>query len=225
MHRTMLTSPDAKPYLNGHASNKPTEPLSTIRGLIVTCSADCFVPELLTGRLNDGEWLFHRTPAAILPPFGVADTVEEQLIERVIVDHGIARLVICGHDPCLCANQMLTPEERPSNKDRTVRRLLAALPSKSGRIAAERAVLAQTANLLTHPAVAAAVASGRLTLLSWLYDTATDELLFPSTGETQFARLVALHPDHNAGLRREFIHRSRPREAVWVFDRAKLELA
>lgn len=224
MHHKLLANPDAKRQVNGRSSESPTDLLPTIRSVVITCSSDCFPPDQLAAKLNDGEWLMHRVPAAILPPLGVSDGVEDQLLERLIADRGIARLVICGHTPCECAAQLLTPDSS-SRHDRAVRRTLASLPERDERIAAERAVLAQTANLLTHPAVAAAVASNRLSLHSWLYDTATDELLYPAAGETRFTRLVALQPSQNVGLRRDFIHRTRPRDAVWVFDRAKLELA
>lgn len=185
-----------------------------VAGLLVTCSAECFAPDLLTHELAPAAWLVHRTPGNVVPPYGAGYDVEEELIERAVHDLGVGTLVVCGHHPCGITAHLRSEGEPADDfvlRDwlshaAAVRRVLRDAGGDACAAAAHN-VLAQLANLRTHPAVAAALAGGRLQLWGWLY---AGQLLYPSPGQTTFDRLVALHPEQNRYLRRQRVLESRP---------------
>ena len=177
------------------------------RGLVIACSAECFAPELLALQLQPGAWLVHRTPGNVVPPYGAGYEAEERLLERAVGDLRVGAVVVCGHHPCGVASHLLREGEPAGDfvlRDwlshaESARRVLAG-GEHGEREAASRNVVAQLANLRTHPAVAAALARGELSVWGWLH---AGELYFPGRDPTTFDRLVALHPEQNRHLRRE----------------------
>jgi len=183
-------------------------PAGRVAGLLFACSAECFAPECLALELNPGHWLVHRTPGNVVPPFGAGCPAEEELVERAVNDLRIDSVVVCGHHPCGVTSHLL-PDAEPVDDfllrewlshAEAVRRIAQGLRGEGrARAAAEHNVLVQVANLRTHPAVAAAIAGGRLKLWAWLH---AGELLCPGRGAA-FDRPVALDPEQNRHLRRE----------------------
>jgi carbonic anhydrase len=181
-------------------------------GLLITCTAECFPPAALTAELAPGAWTVHRTPGNVVPPFGAGCPVEEKLLERAVTELQVGTLVVCGHHPCAIAAHLL--EDGEPADDFVLRDWLShaeaarrVVQGHDARAAAAHNVLVQLANLRTHPAVAAAVAQGRLQIWGWLH---AGELLSPGPGQTAFDRPVALHPDQNRYLRRERVLQRRP---------------
>lgn len=179
--------------------------------LLITCAAECFPAAALARELLPGAWTIQRTPANIIPPFGAGHQVEEDLIEQAIAEQGVDTVVVCGHHPCRFAAHLLDgagPAEDFVLRDWLTHASGAQRAAAGGslRDLAAHNVLAQIANLRTHPAVAAALAQSRLHLWSWLHDGA---LLYAAPGQTTFDRPAALHADQNRHLRR----RPQPRSA------------
>jgi carbonic anhydrase len=155
------------------------------------------------------------------------------VLEFMVGQPHMRQVVLCGHADCVLASHLLTPDGPTEDillRDwlshaETARHTLGALSSPTGQAAVEHCLLAQRANLLTHPAIVAGVARGQLRVWVWIYDPAVDELYYPTPGENRFQRLVALHPDQNAGLRREVVRRPRPFMSLKSLDPKRLGLA
>jgi carbonic anhydrase len=204
-------------------------------GLLIACAADCFAPELLEAQLAPGAWLVHRTAGNVVPPYGAGHHVEEELIEEAVAGRGVAAVVVCGHWPCDVAAHLLAPDAPADDvvlrhwlsHAEAARRAVAGRRADAAgrRAAAEHNIVAQLANLRTHPAVAAALHQGRLRLWGWLHDDRAGELFYASQGHDRFDRRVALHPDQNAGLRPEQTRRRQPCPLPPVGDPRRLYLA
>ncbi|MBY0523035.1 MAG: hypothetical protein K2R98_06535 [Gemmataceae bacterium] len=182
-----------------------------VAGLLIACSTECFAAEALEAKLSPGAWLVHRTPGNIVPTFGAGHVAEEEILERAVTDFRVRTVVVCGHHPCGVVAHLLVdgaPHDDFVLRDwlshaEAARRVVRGLNDAGrDRTAATHNVLAQLANLRTHPAVAAAQAQGRLELWGWLH---AGELLGPGTDPFSFSRPVALHPDQNRTLRRECV--------------------
>jgi carbonic anhydrase len=177
--------------------------------LLLTCSADCFAPALLAPALEPGAWRAHRTPGNVVPPRGAGFAEVEAVIEQALAG-GAEAIAVCGHAPCAVLSRLLDPlgvEEFLLRDwlDAAEAARLAALAEGSAclrrraRTLAEHNVRAQLAHLRTHPAVAA----GRVRLFGWLYDHAAGRLLREGASGG-FDRCVALDPDQNRWLRRDY---------------------
>jgi carbonic anhydrase len=177
--------------------------------------------------------MVHRTPAAILPPYGTVYPDEQALIDRAVRVHQVRDIVICGHADCRHASHLRMAKDFAVDfvlrswlaHAESARRTLAELPSPDDRSAVEHCLLAQQTNLMTYPMVASATARSLLRVWVWIYDPGTDELLYPAAGETRFRRPVALHPEQNAGLCRDFIRRPRQQHARNSLDPRSLGMA
>lgn len=172
--------------------------------LLITCIEECFPAAALARELLPNAWTIQRAPANIIPPFGAGHQVEEDIIEQAIAEQGVDTVVVCGHHPCRCAAYLLDgngPADDFVLRDWLTHAAAAQRAAAGGslRDLAAHNVLAQIANLRTHPAVAAALAQGRLRLWPWLYD---GELLYSAPGQTTFDRPAALHAEQNRHLRR-----------------------
>jgi carbonic anhydrase len=178
--------------------------------LLLTCSGDCFAPAMLAPVLEPGAWRLHRTPANVVPPRGAGLAEEEAVIERAVAD-GVSAIVVCGHTPCAVLERLLDPSTASADfllrdwLDAAEAARLAALAdepvcfARRSRALVEHNVRAQLAHLLTHPTVAA---SG-VRLFGWVFDHAGGRLLCEGASGG-FDRCVALDPDQNHWLRREY---------------------
>lgn len=165
--------------------------------LFIGCSDARVVPELITQQ-DPGELFVIRTAGNLVPAHSpVADGVAAS-IEYAVDVLGVSDIVVCGHSACGAMTALAEG------------RSLSALPATAawlrhadasltragdGRdevaVLVRHNVLAQLANLATHPSVARAAANGRITLHGWVFDIATGnvEEVNP-TGQTA-ARAVA----------------------------------
>jgi carbonic anhydrase len=204
-------------------------------GLLVGCSADCFALELLDRQLTPATWQVHHTAGNFVPAHGTGHPPEDDLIEQAVTVWGVRDIVVCGHWPCRVLARLLRPDAPAADvvgaswlvHAAVVRRMAADLPEGPDRLRrlVERNVRAQFHNLRTHPAVAVALERGRLRLLAWLHDDSSGELFFPAGERGRFDCRVACHPDHNAGLRAEQIHKSRPAAPPALVDPRTVYLA
>ncbi|MEU5402221.1 carbonic anhydrase [Streptomyces sp. NPDC005963] len=155
--------------------------------LFIGCSDARVVPELITQQ-DPGELFVIRTAGNLVPAYASGADGVAASIEYAVAVLAVSDIIVCGHSAC---GAMTALAERHD---------LTALPSVAGWLRhadASRArvgttdaqgdvtalihenVLAQLANLATHPSVASALARGTIRLHGWSFDIATgtvDEL-------------------------------------------------
>ncbi|MFF4183947.1 carbonic anhydrase [Streptomyces sp. NPDC001691] len=162
----------AKAELFAHlaATHRPTT-------LFIGCSDARVVPELIT-QSEPGELFVIRTAGNLVPahtpgPDGVAAGVE-----YAVAVLGVRDLVVCGHSACGAMTALAERHDltgMPAIADWLRHADAAPAHADSAELDAlvRGNVLAQLANLATHPSVARALAEDRLTLHGWVYDIPT----------------------------------------------------
>lgn len=150
--------------------------------LFITCSDSRVSPNLMT-QSEPGELFVVRNAGNIVPPYGSQGGGEAPSIEYAVAVLGVRDVVVCGHSNCGAMRALLAPEtcaHLPAVSSwlasaETTRRIMATNHldlDEEARLAraVEVNVLAQIANLQTHPSVAAGLASGQVRLHGWTYD-------------------------------------------------------
>ena len=154
-----------------------------------------------------GELFIIRNAGNIVPPYGAANGGEGATIEFAVVGLGIQHIIVCGHSHCGAMKGLLHPESltelplmaawlghaeatrriaRQKYEDRSAEALL--------NVAIQENVLVQLENLRTHPAVAAALAGGKLKLHAWVYKIETGQVFAYDPEQGQFAPLTGISP-------------------------------
>ena len=174
--------------------------------LFITCSDSRINPNLIT-QTDPGELFIIRNAGNIVPPYGAANGGEGATIEFAVVGLGIQHIIVCGHSHCGAMKGLLQPEgltgmplmaawlghaeatrriARQKYEDRPAEALL--------NVAIQENVLVQLENLRTHPAVAAALAGGKLKLHAWVYKIETGQVFAYDPERGQFAPLAGISP-------------------------------
>lgn len=149
--------------------------------LFVTCSDSRVVPEFIT-QSEPGDMFVIRNAGNIIPSFGPHHGGVSATVEYAVAVLGVADIVVCGHSDCGAMTAIANGVD------------LSTLPAvsswlhhadaakaindahvhscKSGKVAGmvRENVIAQLANLRTHPSVALALSEGRVRLHGWVYD-------------------------------------------------------
>jgi carbonic anhydrase len=148
-----------------------------------------------------------RNAGNIVPAYGAANGGEGATIEFAVVGLSISDIIVCGHTHCGAMKGLLYPESL--HRMPTVSAWLAhaqatrwvagqkyaGLPPEALlNITIQENVLVQLENLRTHPAVAAALASGQLKLHGWVYKIETGEVFSYAQEVGQFLRLTERVP-------------------------------
>ncbi|MFJ4906505.1 carbonic anhydrase [Streptomyces sp. NPDC093249] len=146
--------------------------------LFISCSDARVVPELIT-QSEPGELFVIRTAGNLVPahtpgPDGVAAS-----IEYAVSVLGVSDIVVCGHSACGAMTALAEQHDlsgAPAIAD-WLRHADASLARTAAEPGAQKVdalvrenVLAQLANLATHPSVARALAAKSVTLRGWVYD-------------------------------------------------------
>ncbi|MFJ5094979.1 carbonic anhydrase [Streptomyces sp. NPDC088557] len=146
--------------------------------LFISCSDARVVPELIT-QSEPGELFVIRTAGNLVPahtpgPDGVAAS-----IEYAVSVLGVSDIVVCGHSACGAMTALAEQHDlsgAPAIAD-WLRHADASLARTAAEPGAQKVdalvrenVLAQLANLATHPSVARALAANSVTLRGWVYD-------------------------------------------------------
>ncbi|RKT88606.1 carbonic anhydrase [Saccharopolyspora antimicrobica] len=151
------------------------------RTLFIGCSDARVVPELITQQ-DPGELFVVRTAGNLVPAHsGGADGVAAS-IEYAIDALEVSDVVVCGHSSCGAMTALAERRDLSAlpttagwlrHADASLARAAAAGGNHQVDVLVRHNVLAQLANLATHPCVARAVASGRIALHGWVFDIAT----------------------------------------------------
>lgn len=149
--------------------------------LFIGCSDSRVIPELLTNAAP-GELFVVRNVANIVPSREVQDRSIAAAIEFAVDQLGVHEVIVCGHDGCGGIQAAFDgfPGIKPdSDLSWWLRGLLPAVARARSRdpdqdtqlrFAVEENVLEGISNLVTVPALAAALDDGRLRLHGWVYD-------------------------------------------------------
>lgn len=151
------------------------------RALFISCSDSRLVPELVTQR-EPGDLFVIRNAGNIVPSYGPEPGGVTASVEYAVSALRVADIVICGHSDCGAMTAIATCqclEHMPavaswlryadSAKVVNESRQHADRPAKVAAMVREN-VIAQLANIQTHPSVRLALEEGRVTLHGWVYD-------------------------------------------------------
>jgi carbonic anhydrase len=174
--------------------------------LFVTCSDSRIDPNLIT-HTDPGDLFVIRNAGNIIPAYGAASGGEIASIEFAVTGLAVSDIVICGHSHCGAMKGLLHPEylaEMPAVSEwlrqaeatrRIVKSKYGHLPGAAQLdVAIEENVLVQIENLQTHPAVAVALAEGKLKLHAWVYDIASGEVFAYDEEAEQYVPLGEVRP-------------------------------
>lgn len=154
--------------------------------LYIGCSDSRVVPELLTNS-SPGELFVLRNIANLVPVFDDPDSSVGAAIEYAVGHLHVPHIIVCGHYGCggvKAALDGLDKERGLPSLFEWLSEVRAAAenvdpalePETRWRRAVEESVVFQLGNLPTYPAVASALAAGRLRLHGWVYDLHTCSL-------------------------------------------------
>lgn len=151
------------------------------RALFISCSDSRLVPELVTQR-EPGDLFVIRNAGNIVPSYGPEPGGVSASVEYAVAALQVNDIVICGHSDCgamtavatcKCLDHMPAVSSwlRYADSARVVNEARQH-PDQSAKIAAmvRENVIAQLANIQTHPSVRLALEEGRITLHGWIYD-------------------------------------------------------
>jgi len=149
--------------------------------LFVTCSDSRVVPELLTQQ-DPGDLFVIRNAGNIVPSYGPEPGGVSATVEYAVSVLGVSDIVICGHSncgamgaisSCQCLDHLPAVAHWLRYAD-SAKAIVRAREYDSERARADdlvrENVIAQLANVRTHPAVALALAQRKLDLHGWVYD-------------------------------------------------------
>jgi carbonic anhydrase len=173
--------------------------------LFITCSDSRINPNLLT-QTEPGELFILRNAGNIVPPYGGGGGGEDATIEYAVVALQVPHIVVCGHSGCGAMRGLLEPHSLDNLPAvaRWLTHVQAVVPKvqEAGgpktaeerlRLAIAENVLLQREHLKTHPAVAAAVAAGKLQLHAWVYHFETGDVEAHDDAGGRFVPLSERH--------------------------------
>jgi carbonic anhydrase len=170
--------------------------------LFITCSDSRISPDILM-QTKPGDVFILRNAGNMIPPYGASTGGEAATIEYAIRALDIKHIIVCGHSHCGAIKALLHPEllvEMPAvaswlSHAEATRRIVKENYSHLDDVAKQKAaieehVLVQLENLRTHPAVAARLSKGDLTLHGWVYKIETGEVYSYSPTQGQYETLT-----------------------------------
>ena len=169
--------------------------------LFISCSDSRLVPELVTQQ-EPGDMFVIRNAGNIVPSYGPEPGGVSATIEYAVAALAVTDIVICGHSDCgamtaiascKCLDHMPAVASwlRYADSAKVVNE---AREHRSTRDKVESMVrenvVAQLANLKTHPSVRLALEQDRLTLHGWVYDIESGSIDALDGATNRFAPLV-----------------------------------
>ncbi|GBQ65250.1 carbonic anhydrase [Komagataeibacter swingsii] len=156
--------------------------------LFIACADSRVNPSMIT-QTQPGDLFVLRNIGNIVPAYGEMLGGVSSAIEYAVSALKVSHIIVCGHSNCGAMKALLDPDPTKLAKMPTVaswlrnaeaaRAVLEASDAgpASVRSLSEQNVQLQIAHLRTHPAVAAGLARGTLTLQGWFYDIASGEVV------------------------------------------------
>ena len=151
------------------------------RALFISCSDSRLVPELVTQR-EPGDLFVIRNAGNIVPSYGPEPGGVSASVEYAVAALKVSDIVICGHSDCGAMTAIATCKcldhmpavagwLRYANSGRVVNEARQHVDqhAKVASMVREN-VIAQLANIQTHPSVRLALEEQRVTLHGWVYD-------------------------------------------------------
>jgi carbonic anhydrase len=172
--------------------------------LFIACSDSRVVPELLTQR-EPGDLFVIRNAGNIVPAYGPEPGGVSATVEYAVAVLGVTDIVICGHSDCGAMTAISTCKcldhlpavanwlrHADAAKAVNAARTFTSPEAKLNAMVREN-VIAQLANIKTHPSVALALEQNRLNLHGWVYDIETGEIEALDSTTRRFVSLME-HP-------------------------------
>jgi carbonic anhydrase len=157
------------------------------RTLFISCSDSRLVPELVTQR-EPGDLFVIRNAGNIVPSYGPEPGGVSATVEYAVSALGVTDVVICGHSDCgamtaiaacKCLDHMPAVRNwlRYADSARVVNeaRVHGSERERVDSMVREN-VIAQLANIKTHPSVRLALEQGHLALHGWVYNIETGSI-------------------------------------------------
>ncbi|WP_145542389.1 carbonic anhydrase [Yersinia alsatica] len=170
--------------------------------LFISCSDSRMVPELVTQR-EPGDLFVIRNAGNIVPSYGPEPGGISASVEYAVTALKVTDIVICGHSDCgamtaiakcHCLDHMLAVKHwlqyADSAKVVNESREYKDIHDKTISMVHEN-VVAQLANIQTHPSVRLALEEGRLTIHGWVYDIESGLISAFDRASRQFVSLAA----------------------------------
>lgn len=173
--------------------------------LFITCSDSRVVPELLTQQ-DPGDVFVIRNAGNIVPSYSAEPGGVTATVEYAVAALGVTDIVVCGHSDCgaMTAIAKCTCMDHLPAVSSWLRHADAAKAVNQARHHVDDAarvssmvhenVIAQLANLRTHPTVALALEQGSLSLHGWVYDIETGAVEALDGASRSFVPLAS-HPN------------------------------
>ena len=171
------------------------------KALFISCSDSRLVPELVTQQ-EPGQLFVIRNAGNIVPSFGPEPGGVSATIEYAVVALGVTDIVICGHSNCgamkaIATCQCLDPMPAVSHWLRYSDAAKAVVEKKTWANETDKVngmvqenVIAQLANIQTHPSVRLALEEGRMALHGWVYDIERGDIAAYNGASGQFVSLA-----------------------------------
>ena len=156
--------------------------------LFITCADSRIDPNLVT-QTEPGELFICRNAGNVVPPHSSQTGGMTASIEFAVAALGVSHIVVCGHTDCGAMKGAIEPEKLetlPHVKEWLghCRSATEVVRDRHGCLSKDHLdevtgenVIQQMQHLRTHPAVAAGLASGRVTLHGWVYNIGSGEVL------------------------------------------------
>ncbi len=151
--------------------------------LFITCADSRVVPEMIT-QTDPGELFVCRNIGNIVPAYGEMLGGVSAIVEFACTALDVSHVVVCGHSDCGAMKGLLYPDDpglrrmptvaswlRNAEAARSVVEVMRPGLDGAEKVQAlvEQNVRTQMQHLRTHPAVAARLAEGSLSLHGWVY--------------------------------------------------------
>ncbi|MDH7637405.1 carbonic anhydrase [Sphingomonas oryzagri] len=172
--------------LYGHLATNGQSP----KALMISCADSRIVPEHVM-QAEPGDLFVCRNAGNIVPPYATQNGGVTSTVEYAVAVLGIREIIVCGHSDCGAMKGVAGPAEALEsipNVAAWLRHGSAARavvdasypdldPAARVRAISLENVVAQLANLRTHPSVAAGIARGEISLHGWFVDIHAGQVL------------------------------------------------
>lgn len=173
------------------------------KALMISCSDSRVVPEQIM-QADPGDLFVCRNAGNIVPPFGAQNGGTVATVEFAVLALGITEIIVCGHSDCGAMKGLSGDpaklEAMPSvagwlRHGAAARKVIDdSYPELDGddrvRATAQENVATQVQHLRTHPAVAAGIARGEISLHGWFVDIKADQVLALDGESNRFVPLA-----------------------------------